>query len=247
MFDWPVALAILGLVAFAAAIQAHSGFGFALFLVPFSTALIGTKETVLLAAMLALVMNALQSFRLRSFVQRRTASVLAVGSFAGMPAGVAVLLLANSSVLKAGTALAVLTATALLATGARLPPGNARRDLAAGLVSGVLNTSTGISGPPVALYLQGRRLPASEFRGTIAAFFFVTSVGALALLAVIAGIEAKVVTVSLLSLPFLFAGSTAGNVLFARTSEAHFRRMVLAVLALSGLTALGLSLGELLR
>jgi hypothetical protein len=31
MFDWPAALAILGLVAFAAAIQAHSGFGFALF------------------------------------------------------------------------------------------------------------------------------------------------------------------------------------------------------------------------
>ena len=247
MFDWPVALAILGLVALAAAVQAHSGFGFALLLVPFSGALIGTKETVLLAAVLALAMNALQSFRLRAFVQRRTASVLAVGSFVGMPAGVAVLLLANPSVLKAGTALAVLAATALLATGARLPAGGARSDLAAGMVSGVLNTSTGISGPPVALYLQGRLLPASEFRGTIAAFFFVTSIGALVLLALLAGIETKVVTVSLLSLPFLFAGSTAGNVLFARTSEAHFRRVVLAVLALSGLTALALSVSDLVR
>jgi uncharacterized membrane protein YfcA len=238
MADWPTALAILALVVVAAAIQAHSGFGFALFLVPLASALIAPRETVLLAGLLALAMNGMQGIHLRRFVDRRLASLLTAGSLLGMPAGMALLLLADPLALRAGAAVAVLLFTALIATGVRIPAGGVPSDLAAGMVSGMLNTSTGISGPPVAIYLQNRLLLPTEFRGTIAAFFFVTSIGAVALFVAAGAIEPWLLMVAVMSLPSLFLGSRLGNALFARTSEVNFRRSVLSVLGLSGTAAL---------
>lgn len=238
MPDWLVTAAMVCLIGVAAVIQAHTGFGFALFLTPFSAMLIGPKETVLLAAVLALATNGLQAFRLRHSVRRRTASLLAAGSFLGMPVGITALILADPAWLKAGTAVAVLTATVLVARGAQIPAMGVQSDVLAGLVSGVLNTSTGISGPPIAIYLHGRLMAPSEFRGTIAAFFLFTAAGAITLVALAASIETRVLTIAGLSLPFLFAGNTVGNSLFHRTDDAFFRRAVLAVLFSSGAAAL---------
>ncbi|MGE5596047.1 MAG: sulfite exporter TauE/SafE family protein [Hyphomicrobiales bacterium] len=238
MPDWQVALAMMALVIIAAAIQAHAGFGFALFLVPYSAWLIGPRETVLLATLLAIATNGLQAVRLRRHAIRRTAGLLAAGSFVGMPIGVGVLLFANPAMLKGGTAIAVLGATLLVGRGASIPARSSATDMLAGMVSGVLNTSTGISGPPVAIYLQGRVLPPREFRGTIAAFFLMTTFVALALLSLTVSFDTSVLAIAALCLPSLVLGNTLGNLLFHRTSEAVFRRAVLAVLILSGTAAL---------
>jgi uncharacterized membrane protein YfcA len=236
--DWPIAVAIILLAFVAACIQALSGFGFSLFIVPFLAILIGPKDTVVLANILSVVANAAQAAHLRHAVERRTATILTVGSFAGMPIGLAVLLLVNTTVLQIAIAVIVILFTVLLMRGLKIHGAGIGGDLATGVVSGILNTSTSMSGPPVVLYFQGRLMPPFEFRATTNVFFLVTALGAVALLALSRAIEPHVLVAAAMSLPSVFLGRLVGNALFARTHPTLFRRLVFGILILSGLSAI---------
>jgi len=236
--DWPVAVAIVVLALVAACIQALSGFGFSLFIVPFLAILIGPKDTVFLANILSVAINAAQAGHLRHAVERRTATVLTIGSFAGMPVGLAVLLLVNTTVLQIAIAVIVIVFTLLVMRGLSIHGGGLRGDLATGVVSGILNTSTSMSGPPVVLYFQGKKMPPLEFRATTNAFFLVTALGAVVMLTLGGAVKPYVLVAAAISLPSVFIGRLVGNALFARTHPTLFRRMVFAILLLSGVSAI---------
>ena len=237
-----MALAIIVLAAAAACIQALSGFGFSLFIVPFLAIIIGPRDTVVLANFLSMTVNIIQFPRLRHSIERRTASVLTVGSFVGMPFGLAVLLLVDPTILKVIIALAVIVFTLMLMRGLRLHGGGTPGDLATGFASGVLNTSTSMSGPPIVLYLTGKRFAPALFRGTINAFFMVTSLGAVALLLASGSVKPWVVGAFLLAMPAAEAGRILGNRLFDRIDEVRFRRLVYAILLTSATVALASAL-----
>lgn len=233
-----MAAAIILLAAVAACIQALSGFGFSLFIVPFLAILIGPKDTVVLANFLSVMVNLVQFPRLRHSIERRTAAVLTVGSFAGMPIGLAVLLLVDPTALKVIIAVAVIVFTLLIMRGLRIHAGGALGDLATGFASGVLNTSTSMSGPPIVLYLTGKGLSPAYFRGTINAFFLVTAIGAVTLLIASGSVKPWVAGAFLLAMPAAEAGRIIGNRLFDRIDEVRFRRLVYAILLTSATVAL---------
>ncbi|MBK9610960.1 sulfite exporter TauE/SafE family protein [Candidatus Amarobacter glycogenicus] len=236
--DWPTAVAIVALAATAAVIQSLSGFGFALFIVPFLAILIGPRDTVLLSNLLSTVASGMQSRTLRHSADRRTAVTLMAGSFAGMPIGLAVLLLLDPTALKLVIAIMVIVFTLLLMRGLELHRAGVLGDLTAGLTSGILNTSTSMSGPPVVMYLQGRGLPPLQFRATIATFFAVTSAVAVLLLLASGTAEPYVFVAFALSVPAVFIGQRIGNGLFEKVNAAIFRRMVYAILLVSGSVAI---------
>ena len=240
------AAAIILLAAVASCIQALSGFGFSLFIVPFLSLLIGPKDTVVLANLLSVTVNLIQFPRLRHSIERPTATVLAVGSFAGMPVGLAVLLLIDPAALKLLIALAVLGFTLLIMRGLRIHGGGLPGGLATGFVSGILNTSTSMSGPPIVLYLQGKGLSPAAFRSTTNAFFLVTAVGAVGLLFASGAVKPWILGAFALALPAAEAGRIFGNRIFERIDELRFRRLVFAVLLTTGSVALAGALARLL-
>jgi uncharacterized membrane protein YfcA len=233
-----VAAAIILLAATASCIQALSGFGFSLFIVPFLSLLIGPKDTVVLANLLSVMVNLIQFPRLRHSIERKTAFILALGSYAGMPVGLAVLLLIDPVALKLLIAVSVILFTLLIMRGLRIHGGGHPGDLATGFVSGILNTSTSMSGPPIVLYLQGKGLTPATFRSTTNAFFLVTAVGAVGLLFASGSVKPWVLGAFLLAMPAAEGGRMLGNRLFDRIDEARFRRLVYAILLLSATVAL---------
>lgn len=233
-----VAAAIILLAATASCIQALSGFGFSLFIVPFLSLLIGPKDTVVLANLLSVMVNLIQFPRLRHSIERKTAFILALGSYAGMPVGLAVLLLIDPVALKLLIAVSVILFTLLIMRGLRIHGGGHPGDLATGFVSGILNTSTSMSGPPIVLYLQGKGLTPATFRSTTNAFFLVTAVGAVGLLFASGSVKPWVLGAFLLAMPAAEGGRMLGNRLFDRIDETRFRRLVYAILLLSATVAL---------
>jgi uncharacterized membrane protein YfcA len=236
--DLPTALAIIALAATAAFIQSLSGFGFALFIVPFLALLIGPKDTVLLSNLMSTLSSGSQSIWLRHSADRRTAGVLLAGAIIGMPAGLAVLLLLDPEALKLVIACMVIFFTLLLMRGFSLHSAGTLGDLVAGVTSGVLNTSTAMSGPPVVLYLQGKGLAPLNFRATIASFFGVSSLLGVILLVVSGTAEAYVFAAFALSVPAVLGGQALGNRVFPRVDAVLFRRLVYGILLLSGATAI---------
>lgn len=229
---------VMALAAVASLIQALSGFGFSLFIVPFLAMVVGPKETVALANLLGTAVNLTQLRSVGRAAERGMTARMIAGCYAGMPLGLAVLLAAEPRALQAGIAVCVLAFTGVLARGWQLRGRGPAWDVGTGFASGILNTSTSMSGPPVVLYLQGRRLAPLAFRGTTTVYFLATSGGAAAMLLASGALTGRAAALAAAAFPASQAGRLAGNRLFRRFDERRFRLLVFAILLASACSAL---------
>jgi len=231
------AIAIAAVFTAGAAAQAASGFGFALVAVPLLSVLVGPRAAVVAVAIAGLLLQAFMAGRDHTDVHRTTVAVVVAAALVGMPLGLLVITHADAQTLGILIALVVLVFTALLWRGLRLPdrPGT---DVGAGFISGVLSTSTGASGPPLVIAFQGKGLAPSAFRATLAATFLIQGALGLAAFAVAGLVTAHAVRVAAVGLPGIALGWWGGQRAFRRMDHERFRRVVLAMLAFSGLMTL---------
>jgi uncharacterized membrane protein YfcA len=224
---WAVAAVLLG-----GLLQSATGTGFAMFAAPVLTAVHGPQHSVATLALLGPAVSALTLAEIRRpEVLGRTAVVLTVAGIPGMVAGVLVLRHAPEDLLKVLVALAVLVGVVVIGRGAKLR-GSAGGP---GFVSGMLATSTGLSGPPMVLYLLGHRARPAEVRDTLAAVFLVTGLLTIVTLAVAGSLHPAPGLVLLLAATI--AGQILGRLVFRRLGERH-RAATLGVLVLCALVAL---------
>jgi hypothetical protein len=184
------------------------------------------------------VVNLVMATRLRGHVDWRLGLTLLTGACAGMPLGLLVLVVVDSAVLQAAIAVVVMLSAVLIWRGVALHAAGRAGDLVTGLVSGVLNTSTSMSGPPVVLYLQGRGVPAHTFRATLGAYFLAS--GAIATGLFVAGgrFDRELWADAGLATPALVLGWFAGNVVYGKLDAARFRGVVIVVLVATAAVAL---------
>lgn len=227
------ACAILGLAAAASFIGTISGFGFALLIVPPLSFVVGPKEAVVLSNVLGASWLMTMFVRLHKHVDWRTAIPLGIAAFAGMPFGLLLLEAVSGRTLQIILGVNVLFATVVLWRGVRLPLEGRLVDAATGFLSGVLNTSTSMNGPPVVLHLQNRGLAPVPFRATLSAFFVSSSLLTLALYAVGGQLDGFALAAAAVGLPGLAVGYLAGDAVSRRLDAAQFRGIVVGVLILS--------------
>jgi uncharacterized membrane protein YfcA len=228
------ALVVVALaVFFGAALNALSGFGFALVTVPIMALVVGPKEAVVLSAIVGLLSNGGVAIRSRGEADVPITKRLLVGSLLGMPLGLLVLDNVAEDPLRVAIAVVVLLTAAAMASGWALPTPTPPADVGAGFISGVFNTSIGISGPPVVMELQARQLPKGPFRATTVVLFAVSGVVALVLFAIGGQYNRTVLVAAAVALPAWPLGWYVGDRLHRRVSEERFRRLVLALLVLT--------------
>lgn len=234
---WGVIAGVCVIVLIAGAVQAITGFGFALVAVPLLTFLIGPAQAVVVAITIGLVLAAGVAVAERGHVARGDLVVLAGASLIGIPLGMLVLTRADASQLTVVVAGVLLISTAAIWRGWALPSGRLAR-IISGFTSGVLLTSTSFNGPPLVLFLQARNLPPRSVRATLAVCFLMQEVVAVALLFGVGAADTSMLALSALGVPALAGGWLLGNWAFARLDRAAFRRGVLGMLGLTGLVAL---------
>jgi uncharacterized membrane protein YfcA len=237
---------VIAVVLLAGTTQTVTGFGFALIAAPLLVAVLEPEEVIIVSAILAMANALLVTQRVWQEVPWPTVGVLIAGSAVGMPFGLAVLILTPDDALRIAVAVASIVMAVALVAGVRFGVRGRRGELAAGAVSGVLNTSTGMNGPPVVLYLTDQRLTPSAFRGTLSAYFFSANVITLAMFAAADLFTWQPVLLAMAALPALLPASILGHALLGRLSDGAFRYLALGVLVSAALTGLALTLGRLL-
>ena len=151
MVDVAAALVLL----LGALVQAATGFGFALAAAPPLFVLLEPAAAVSALAVIGTQVNlmTLASERRRPVVMRAQAAGLVVAAVPGLWLGTIVLRWLPEDVLRVAVGLLVLGALALRSFGPRADvarsPARPWETAASGLASGMLNTSTGLSGPPL--------------------------------------------------------------------------------------------------
>jgi len=244
---WPVLAAALdgrlALAALATAIagvmRGFAGFGTALTLAPVFTVLWGPSVGVPTMLLLEALIGSQLLFGAWQHVNRRVALPMTLAACAMVPVGAWVLFVADPAVLTRGMGVLVIAFAAALASGWRYRGSRPLPlTMAVGAMAGVMKGATGMSGPPVILYLLAGTEAAREHRATLILFFAV--LGLVALLPPFLGglFTASVLVKVALLLPVLLLFVRVGVALFGRLGQATFRIVAYAVLVAIGLVAL---------
>lgn len=236
--DWLELATIVALAGAASFAQALSGFGFSLLIVPPLALVVGPKEAVVMANLMGMMSSSLTLTSMHDAVDWRLGGRLLASATVGMVGGLAVLVLVDPRALQILIALVVLLATTLIWRGIHLRAQNRGLDFAAGFISGVLNTSTSMSGPPLVLYLQNRGMTPGQFRATLNAFFLASGVIATVLFVIGGRIGSYELGAAAASTPMVALGWLGGHRLFHRLDAAQFRIVVVTVLFVSASIAL---------
>jgi uncharacterized membrane protein YfcA len=223
-------------VAAGAALQSATGFGFSIVAAPLVFAVVEPEEAVGLLIVLGSLVNVLTlvSERRRPRPVWRECAVLLAFALPGAVAGVAILRALDPVALQVAVSAGVVAT--LLAR--RIAGGRPSPDWAgpvAGLASGALSTSTTTAGPPLIVYLLGRRLEPVQVRDTMPVCFLGISVVSVIALW-ITGTSGAVPDAGLVALlvPVVAAGHLAGRPLFAAlVRSGRYERVLTAVLIAS--------------
>ena len=227
----PAAIAVIAAtVVTAAFVQGITGIGFALVVAP----VLGLLAPELIPVCLLLLMiplNVYVAWRERAALDRRGAIWITLGRFAGTFGGLWLLMMLSSSHLN----ILIGAATVLAAVATLIAPGfgpGRPAFVAAGLVTGVTETATGIGGPPLALVYQHQA--ASVLRSTLAFCFVVGQLISLVFLAVAGQTSLSQFAAAALLMPALAVGAILSRLVHRRVDGRLLRGVVIGFAMASG-------------
>jgi uncharacterized protein len=223
--------------ALGAFVQSVTGFGGALVLAPVLFATMRPAQAVLLSALLGLAQSSVLLLRNRQEVLRRELRSLLAFAVPGLAVGVFVLRVASASTLRVAVGISVIVATILgraFARGTLMP---LRAAAPAGFLAGLLTTSVTVNGPPLVLYLGGRRATAAQMRGTLAAAFIALDAVAIVGLAVGGALVAPAASAVVALAVSFVPGMLGGLWLAPRLREEHYANGVTLLLLALGIAS----------
>lgn len=233
---------VLGASLLGAFVKSITGMGYPLIAVPLITLALGIEDAVVIVAAPNLAANAALCFGARDGRAEARDLLRLVGcGFLGAFAGTYALVnVAEEPLLIAlATTIVAFVVHSLRSPGLRVAPTTSRRwSPIVGGVAGLMQGAVGVSGPVVATWLHGYRLPAQAYVFSVTAIFGVSGAVQLGLLVAAGELGAERVAVSALAFVPVLAMIPVGTRLRMRLGGPAFERAVLAVLVASGLALL---------
>jgi uncharacterized membrane protein YfcA len=233
---WAVGAVVVAVASF---VQGLAGFGIGLVSLAFLPFLMSPQTAVVLITLYATVFIVVIFIPVRRDFTLHGMAELVVGSVLATPAGIWLLAVLSPDLLKRLIGLVLLAIVALEWLGLYPERLHGRAwGLGAGLAAGVLGGAVGTPGPPVILYAAAQGWSPRTMKANIQAFLVVNQA-----VITIGYWWAGLLDREIWRLAWLYAvpavtGLAAGMLLFDRLDRARFRRVVFAVLFVSGVVLL---------
>jgi uncharacterized protein len=225
-------------------VQSTTGFGFALVLSPALFAVMDPVEAVMALLVLGFVLSLLVLFERGrpQHVDWRSLVPMLLAALPGLAVGAVALTRLSQQVLQVAVGVAVIGVAAWqMRSRLRVrthEPVSRGAGLGAGFLSGALTTSINVSGPPVVLWLEARGVSPEEFRASLAATFLALDVAGGALILAAEGSDSfDAGTVGPL-LAIVIVGYALGALAFRRLNRERFYKLVLLLVACTGVASI---------
>lgn len=220
-------------------VQGLAGFGSALVAVPLLSLYLGPKVVVPFVLVHGLLMNMYLSVRNRESIQSNRVLPIFIFGIIGIPVGAFVLLILPSSLMKILIGGIIMVFSLVLLSGRSFRLRNERKaHFPVGFLSGLLNGSVSMSGPPVILFLSNQGVSKKHFRANLVTYFFLLNIVTFIIFLATGIMNDEVLLMSILFIPPLPVGILAGEAISSKLEEGTFRKVALLLVTIAGLAAM---------
>lgn len=170
-------LLVTAIIFLASFILGFTSFGFALVAVPLLNLIFPLQVLVPVLIIYGVFINGLVLLPIYKHLDLKDMQYLVGAGILGIPLGTVLLLVLDESILKIGIGIIVIISAWALYTGYRVHIKSEKLGNAvAGFISGLLNGSITMSGPPVILFYSNQDLEKQVFRANLAFYFMLTNI-----------------------------------------------------------------------
>ena len=236
--------AAIGALLFAAFIRGTTGFGFALVFTPFMILIMEPKAVVPLNLLLASLSNIMVLASCFRAVNIRRLLPMIACSLLGVPIGVFIIAIIPATILK--IFIGGITVIFAILFVFKLTPHCTNERWAsgiAGLMSGILTTSTSLGGPPVVLFMHNQSWQKEDIYPSLSAFFLISTGASLIGLSISGMVTLDILLTAASLAPGLVIGVFLGMLAFKRVNEWYFRILSVVVVVSTGILAVLSGLG----
>jgi uncharacterized membrane protein YfcA len=175
---------------------------------------------------------------LRHVVRWRSAAPFIAGGLIGVPAGTMLLTYIDPANMRVGVGvlLIVYSVYSLVRPAIKLAHENVSTEVGVGFLNGLLAGLTGLVGIVVVIWCQLRNWPKDVQRAIFQPVLLATILTSTVSLSVAGAVTAETVKLYLLGLPAMLVGTWVGLKLYGRLDDALFRKIILILLLVSGLS-----------
>lgn len=227
------------IVLFSSAIQGITGFGFALMAVPVLSLIFPFKTVLGIILFQGTLLTAIILFEVRKSVQLRKILPMLITGLLFTFVGGEILDLINTGVLKLLTGVVIIICASALYFDYKIRIKNEKLSyFLVGTLSGILNGSTTLAGPPVILFLTNQGENKEVFRANLTAFFFIMAVYNIPNFIYRDIYNKEVLMYSAIFIPATIIGVALGIMTAHKLSEKMFRKAAIILVGITGILAI---------
>lgn len=231
----------IGLVVIFSAglIQGITSFGFSLLAVPLLGIFLPLKVVVPILVIYSLIMNSIILYYIREHINIKKISILVIAGIVGTPFGTHLLTILDENMLKVMVGVIVTISAIINRYGYRVRVKNESLSyIPVGLVSGLLNGSVSLSGPPIIVFLTNQGVEKQVFRANLTSYFWILNIITIPTFFLSGLITKNVLSYTLYLFPGLIAGVLLGLKLGNKVNEGYFKRLTLGLVTFMGILSI---------
>lgn len=225
-------------IFFASLFQGITGFGFSLMAAPLMLIFLDKQALVSSIVLIGIFLNLILHNRNKHAINKHIFYPILISIILAMPLGLLILKyisINNLKILFGG--LSIIFSVLLYHPKFKFKENNFIT-IIAGIITGILHTSTAMSGPPLVLYLSGSGMPKHEFRKTLAVIFLLMNIISLPILFFGGVLSNKGIFLGLISLPFVIFAGILGDKISKFIPIKIFTLLQLGAVFVIGLTSI---------
>lgn len=224
-------------------VQGCAGFAFSLVAAPFLLFFLSQQVVIPMLVLVSMGLNVMVLKDCWSSLDFRKVLPILAGGVITLPLGIWILTALDPRAFRLFVGTFIVLVAMVMLSGWRKPlPYSIWALGPIGMVSGILNGSLSMSGPPVVLFLTNQGTGKDEFRANLAAYFMSLNVATISLYAFKGVLTAQVLVITGAYVPVLLVGTWLGIKVSRLLPEEVFRKITLSLIIMTGAVLIGSNL-----